>query len=86
MIFGVLAAGHGPDPADRLMAVHHRHAEIHQDQIGPPFLELLYGFRSIGRQPDLETDGPEKLRQELAVILDVVGDQHPARRLPGLRA
>src|SRR5437763_1113313 len=27
---GDLAAGHRPDPADRLMAVHDRHAEIHQ--------------------------------------------------------
>ena len=81
---GFLAAGHGPDPADRLMAVHHRHAEIHQDQMGPPFLKLLDGFRSVGRQPDLETDRGQKLRQELAVILDVVGNQHPARRLPGL--
>jgi len=54
---GGLAAGHGPDPADGLMAVHHRHAEIHQDQMGPPFLKLLDGFRSVGGQPDLETDG-----------------------------
>ncbi len=56
---GVLATGHGPDPvADRLMAVHHRHAEIHQDQMWAAlFLKLLDGFRSVGRQPDLETDG-----------------------------
>ena len=50
----------------------------------PPFLELVDGLRSVGRQPDLEADGGQKLRQKLAVILDVVGDQHPARRLPGL--
>ena len=52
-----LAAGHGPDAADRLMAVHHRHAEIHQDQVGPPFRKPLDGFRPVGRQPDRETDG-----------------------------
>ena len=80
---GFLAAGGGPDPADRLMAVHHRHAEIHEDQMGPPLLELLDGLLAVGRQPDLETDGAENLHQQLAVILDVVGDQHPALRLPG---
>jgi hypothetical protein len=31
------------------MTVHHRHAEIHQDQMGPPLLKLLDGFRSVGR-------------------------------------
>ena len=80
---GGLAAGHGPDPADRLMAVHDRHAEIHQDQVGPPPLELLDGLRPVGRQADLEPDGGQELCQELAVVLDVVDDQHPARRLPG---
>ena len=54
---GFHAAGHGPNPSDRLVAVHHRHAEIHQDQMRPPFLESLNGFRSIGRKPDLESDG-----------------------------
>ncbi len=80
---GLLAAGGGPDPADRLVAVHHRHAEIHQDQVGPPALELLDGLLPVARQPDLEADGAEELHQQLAVILDVVGDQHPALRLPG---
>ena len=46
--------------------------------------KLLDGFRSVGRQPDLESDRGQKLGQQLAVILDVVGDQHAARRLPGL--
>ena len=52
--------------------------------MGLPFLKLLYGLCSVGRQPDLETGGGEKLSEKLAVILDVVSDQHPARRLPGL--
>ena len=53
----ILAAGRGPDPADGLVAVHHRHAEIHQDQLGPPLLKLLDGLQSVGRQADLEADG-----------------------------
>src|SRR4051794_23482301 len=83
---GGLAADRGPDAADRLDAVHDRHAEVHQDQVGPPFLELLHGLRPVGRQPGLEPDRGEQLGQQLAVVLDVVGDEYPARGLAGPEA
>ena len=81
---GLLPPGHSPYPADRLMSVHHRHAKIHQDQMGPPFLKLLNRFGTIGRQPDLKTHRSQKLRQQLPVILNVIGDQNPAHRLSRL--
>ena len=46
-----------------LVTVHLRHVDIQQDQMGPPILERLDGFRSVIRQPDLESDGAEKLGQ-----------------------
>jgi hypothetical protein len=52
--------------------------------MGPPSLKLLDGFLSIVRQPDLKPYRSQELRQQLAVILNVVGNQHPARRLPRL--
>ncbi len=75
----LLAAGRGPDLSDRLVAIHHRHAEIHQDEVGPPELELPDRLLTVARQPDLEADRPEDLHEQFAIILDVVGDQDPAR-------
>ncbi len=68
------------------MAVHHGHANIHEDEVGPPTLELLDGLLPVARQPDLEADGPEDLHQQFAIILDVVGNQHAALFLSGLEA
>ena len=42
--FRSITTGHGPDAADRFMAVHHRHAEVHENQMGLPLLKLKDGM------------------------------------------
>ena len=46
--------------------------------MGPPAVELGDGLLAVAGEPDLEADRPEELRQQLAVVLDVVDDQDPA--------
>src|SRR3954469_13321622 len=75
---GVFAATQRSDPTNGLVTVHDGHSEIHQNYMRPPAVKLLNRFHSIGCQPDFETDGPQKLSQKLAVVLNVVRDQHPA--------
>ena len=52
--------------------------------VGPPEFELPDRLLAVARQPDLEADRPEDLHEQFAIILDVVGDQDPARFLSGL--
>ena len=71
----LFAAGHRADPADRFLSIHDRHAKVHQDQMRLPLLESLHRLRTVIGQPNLESDRSQKLSQQLAVVIDIVGDQ-----------
>src|SRR5581483_661061 len=65
----------GLDAARRLPTVHHRHAEIHQDQIGALGRRLPHALLAVDRLRDLVIVF-EQLHQEVAVPIGVVDNQN----------
>jgi hypothetical protein len=45
-----------PNPPGCFQPVHHRHADIHPNQVGMPLLEQRHGFLSVGGLPQLKTE------------------------------
>ena len=60
---GFLPFGCGLDAAGGLVAVHHRHAHVHPDQVGLPFPPGCQRFFPVGHSAHLESDGLKQFDQ-----------------------
>ena len=67
----------GTDPASRFMPPHHRHLEIHENQIIGNASDCLYRLQTIGRIIGGQAGFPEQLAGEQLVGRIVIHHQHP---------
>ena len=72
------------DRARRLVAVHLRHRDVHQDQLGPQRAVHLDRGAAIAGDSVAEAEAAEDLAEHQLVHLVVLGDQDVERRV-GLR-
>ena len=63
--------------ARRGQPVHHRHLQIHQDQVERLAAGVVQGFGAVRRVDDVRIEGGEQHRDQLPVGRDVVDHQHP---------
>ncbi len=71
----------GHDPPGRLDAIHHRHDQVHENQVGSVLGAFAHGFSAIAGHPDhlvrrLEGQGPAQRLYRHGHIVDD-GDLHP---------
>ena len=67
------------DPAQRLDAVHARHAHVQHDHVDLPPLQALQRLGSALRREDLQPTQPQPLREHLEEVALVVDEQDPHR-------
>ena len=70
------------NPPRRLVAVHHRHAQVHHHKLRQRFGTSSHRLRAVHGGADFEADGGEQEREQLEVFRLVINDQYPAGRLP----
>ena len=75
--------------AAELIAIHDRHQDVRDHEIGAGTLQLRQGFLPVARRRHLMAVAPEKRLEEVAVFGHVVGDYDPhdcSRRNPAIWA
>ena len=62
--------------APELVAAHHRHHQVEQDDVRAPMSQRVEGFPAIGRRLHVEALGLEEHREHLAQVCVIFNDEN----------
>ncbi len=79
MIGIALSSGIGLDPARRLVAVHDRQLDVHQDQVGPLLGDGGERLLAVFGLDQLVTGAAQQIAQDLPVVLLILDHKNALR-------